>query len=77
MLTLFSRPQVLPEPCDPRNPESKDKCLPNNGLKALPGPDGEIEGLGGKVYRADGAPKVRPFLSVPDEEETAAAAAQP
>lgn len=24
--------EVLPEPCDPRQPEFRNKCLPNGGL---------------------------------------------
>lgn len=68
-----SRPlrQVLPEPCDPREPEYKTKCTPNGGLKALPGPD-EVEGLGGKVFRTGGA---RPSLSAPGEAPAVASAA--
>jgi hypothetical protein len=31
-LNALLRREVLPEPCDPRLPEFRTKCMPNNGL---------------------------------------------
>jgi len=68
------RAEVLPEPCDPRDPEQRNRCLPNAGLPARP--EDRIEGRGGRVFNLAGdelpeAPKVRDEDgALPAREET-------